>query len=165
VDPVVSARIQHGLFEGKDGFRSTCVRFRTWYERTSRRHRGPSGCSLGRALRRRYHPKYILTLTCKNPSSTTTARAGCGARTGRTRAGRPGNAGNPGLAASCPHGGVTGRTGHNAPAPVDPVDHVHHDGARTGRVVLRNLPGLAALERALREPTGRGAVRSRQLSG
>jgi len=66
--------------------------------------------------------------------------------------------GTPGWPLSCRHGGVTGWTGHNAPAPVDPADHGHHDGARTGRVVLRNMPGLAVLEHALREQTGRGAA-------
>jgi hypothetical protein len=36
---------------------------------------------------------------------------------------------NPGLAAVVPTWRRHGRTGHNAPAPVDPADHGHHDGA------------------------------------
>jgi hypothetical protein len=49
LDPVVSARIQHGLFEGNDGFRPARVRFRAWFGRTPRRHRDPAA-----ALRAEY---------------------------------------------------------------------------------------------------------------
>jgi hypothetical protein len=37
LDPVVSARIQHGPFEMNDGFRPARVRFRSWSGRTPRR--------------------------------------------------------------------------------------------------------------------------------
>jgi hypothetical protein len=41
--PVVSARIQHGLFEGNDGFRPARVCCRSSFEGTPRRHCGRSG--------------------------------------------------------------------------------------------------------------------------
>lgn len=48
------------------------------------------------------HPRYIRALTCTYTAFRIAARAGGGARTGRTRAGRPGNAGTPGPTAVTP---------------------------------------------------------------
>jgi hypothetical protein len=106
VDPVVSARIQHGLPEGNDGFRPA-------------RARTPS----------QVHRRYIFDLTCHYPVGRGT-RPRCQRRADGPHPGRTtGNAGSPGWALSRRHGGVTGRIGHNratadepAPALPEPIE-------------------------------------------
>jgi hypothetical protein len=53
-DPVVSARIQHAPSEMNVGFGSARVRFRSWYERTPRRHPSTSGAAISSLLRSGY---------------------------------------------------------------------------------------------------------------
>jgi hypothetical protein len=50
-DAVVSARIQHALFEMNVGFGSVRVRFRSWYERTPSSYLSACAAAVGRLLR------------------------------------------------------------------------------------------------------------------
>lgn len=119
---MVTARIQHGLPEGNDGFRPA-------------RARTPS----------QVHRRYIFALTCHYPVGQGTRprcqRRADGPHTGRTA----GNAGNPGWALSRRHGGVTGRTGHNRATANEPAPALTTPDAGTLRSepdLHRNLPRL-----------------------
>ena len=100
---MVSARIQHALSEMNVDFRPGRVWFRAWYERTPIRTvsliAGADSADYSAAGISEVHFGADLPV-CRRPGHP--ARAGSGARTGRTRAGHPGNAETPGLAAVVP---------------------------------------------------------------
>ena len=124
--PLVSAWIQHALSETNSGFGpapyAIGVRGAEALQSTDDGGQEVGGRTRRRAVRRleaQVHPRYIRAdlhlYRFRLP-----ARAGGGARTGRTRAGRPGMAERPGLPPSGQHGGVTGRTGRGTPASTAP---------------------------------------------
>jgi hypothetical protein len=160
--PVVSARIQHGLSETIFGFgppraRLACGGRRRPRLRTSaaRKLEGALVVAVFAGQTMQVHPRYIRALTCTYTPSRIPACAVGGARTGRTRAGRPGDARTPGLAAVAP---TRRRYGPDCPYPAPRCRHAGSPGCR-----LRVRPRDAAVHALVAEGFGSMSMRSASM--
>jgi len=125
VNPLVSARIQHALFEINSGFGSARARLACGAQtRSSRRTRAARkledalGGVLSAARALQVHPRYICALTYSYTGSRHTCLRGRRrALTGRTRARWPGMPRTRRRPLSRRHGAAMGRTRHNAGMP------------------------------------------------